>query len=88
MINKPPPLSRDYNRDPNIKALTQKGFINHGPYITGQTQPLSFVTHQPASKYDRYVGSTSYKFRVEALTFRNVKDTPYADSACTALRHA
>ena len=29
MINKPPPLNRDYSRDPNIKALKKRGFINH-----------------------------------------------------------
>ena len=30
MINKPPPLNWDYNRDPNIWALKGGGFINHG----------------------------------------------------------
>ena len=30
MINEPPPLNREYNRDPNIKALKRRGFINHG----------------------------------------------------------
>ena len=30
MINKPPPLNRDFIRDPNIKALKRMGFINHG----------------------------------------------------------
>ena len=30
MINKPPPLNRDDNRNPNIKALKRRGFINHG----------------------------------------------------------
>ena len=30
MINKPPPLKRDYSRDPYIKALKRRGFINHG----------------------------------------------------------
>ena len=30
VMNKPPPLNRDYNRDPNIKALKKRGFINHG----------------------------------------------------------
>ena len=30
LINKPPPLSRDYNRDPYIKALKRRGFIDHG----------------------------------------------------------
>ena len=28
MINKPPPHNRDYNRDPNIKALKRRGFFN------------------------------------------------------------
>ena len=29
-MNKPPPLDRDYNRDPNIKALKKRRFMNHG----------------------------------------------------------
>ena len=28
LINKHPPLSRNCNRDPNIKALKRRGFIN------------------------------------------------------------
>ena len=28
MINEPPPLNGDYNKDPNINALKRKGFIN------------------------------------------------------------
>ena len=30
LINRPPPLNRDCNRDPYIKALKRRGFINHG----------------------------------------------------------
>ena len=30
MINKPPPLNREYNMDPNMKALKRRGFINQG----------------------------------------------------------
>ena len=30
LVNKPPPLNRDYNRDPYIKAFKGRGFINHG----------------------------------------------------------
>ena len=30
LISKPPPLNREHNRDPNIKALKRRGFINHG----------------------------------------------------------
>ena len=30
MIDKAPPLKRDYNRDPNIKALKWRGFMTHG----------------------------------------------------------
>ena len=29
-MNKPPPLNRDYDRDPDIKALKRIGSINHG----------------------------------------------------------
>ena len=35
MIHKPPPHNRDDNRDPNIKALKRKGFINHGSTLIG-----------------------------------------------------
>ena len=37
LINKPPPLNGDYNKDPNIKALTRRGCINYGP-----TLPVAF----------------------------------------------
>ena len=30
LINKPLPLNGDYSKDPNIKALKRRGFINHG----------------------------------------------------------
>ena len=30
MINEPPSLNRDYNRDPNMKALKRRGVINQG----------------------------------------------------------
>ena len=30
MIHNPPPLNGDYNKDPNMKALKRRGFINHG----------------------------------------------------------
>ena len=29
MIDELPRLNRDYGRDPNIKALKRRGFINH-----------------------------------------------------------
>ena len=29
MINKPPPLNRDYDRDPNVYALKRRGVLNH-----------------------------------------------------------
>ena len=35
MINKPSPLNRDYNRDPNIEALKKRGVINHGSTLEG-----------------------------------------------------
>ena len=35
LINKPPPLNRNYNRDCNIKALKRRrGVINHGSTLT------------------------------------------------------
>ena len=41
MINKPPPLDRDYNRDPNTKALKRRGFMNHGSTVTPKPPPAS-----------------------------------------------
>ena len=37
MINKHHPLNRDYNRDPNIKALERKGFIHHESTLPSPT---------------------------------------------------
>ena len=46
MINVPPPLNRDYNRDPNIKALKGGGLLImglHDPKIgVGYRSPGSF----------------------------------------------
>ena len=33
MTNKPPPLNRGYNRDPNIQALKKGGVYSSGVYI-------------------------------------------------------
>ena len=33
LINKPPPLNRNYNRDTNMKALQRRGFDQSGIYI-------------------------------------------------------
>ena len=38
LINKDPPLNRDYNRDPNIKARKRRGFL-----IRGLHHPLCFL---------------------------------------------
>ena len=35
VVNKPPPLNRDCNRDPSIKALKRRGFINRGSTLQG-----------------------------------------------------
>ena len=40
VIPKPPPLNRDYKRDPDIRALERRGFTNHGSTL----QPLSWGT--------------------------------------------
>ena len=34
MINKPPPLNRDYSRNPYIKPLKRRGYINHGSTLS------------------------------------------------------
>ena len=41
LINKPPPLNRDYNRDPNIHALKRRGFINQGSTLNPKPQTLN-----------------------------------------------
>ena len=33
LINKPPLLNRDYNRDANIRALKMRGFVNRGSTV-------------------------------------------------------
>ena len=33
MINHPPPVSGEYNRNPNIKALKGRGPIHHGSTV-------------------------------------------------------
>ena len=46
LINKPPPLDRDYHRDPNIKALKRRGFINHGNH--GVSRGLHYHLRYPS----------------------------------------
>ena len=53
MINKPPPLNRDYNRDPNIKALKRRGFINHGSTLSSLAPYASGIDEEePAAKLE------------------------------------
>ena len=41
LINEPPPLNRDYDRDPNIQALQRRGFIDHGSTLVVLDSGLS-----------------------------------------------
>ena len=34
LINEPPPLNRDYTRDPNTKAVKRRWFLNHGSTLS------------------------------------------------------
>ena len=43
-MNKPPPINRNCNKDPNFKALKRKGFINHESTLWGLGS--SFVTER------------------------------------------
>ena len=45
LINKPPPLNRDYKREPNTRALKRRGFMNHG-----STLFLGLILHSGQSK--------------------------------------
>ena len=47
MINKPPPLNRDYDRDPNIKALKRRGLINHGSTLESSRGIHSLIPQDP-----------------------------------------
>ena len=43
-INKPPPLTGDHNRDPDIKALKRRGVINQGSTLgLGFLVPLESI---------------------------------------------
>ena len=50
MINKPPPLNRDYNKDPNTKALKRRGFINHGSTLGDSSQVEKFVRKRQSDR--------------------------------------
>ena len=43
MINKSPPLSRDYNRNPNIRALKRRWSINHGSALFRKAEQSSDI---------------------------------------------
>ena len=43
LINKPPPLNRDYSRDLYIKALRWRGFINHGSTLGCEVRDSGLV---------------------------------------------
>ena len=42
LINKPPPLHGEYNRDPNVEALERRGSFNHGSALVFGWLLLSF----------------------------------------------
>ena len=54
LINKPPPHNRDYNRDPNIKALKRRGFMNQGSTL--RVQVLKNPVHETPSTKVSYWG--------------------------------
>ena len=41
LINKPPTLNRDYDRDPNIEARKRKGAINQGSPLGLSCMPMA-----------------------------------------------
>ena len=53
MIRKLPPHYRDYNRDPNIKALTnyKKEFHKSGVYINVEPEPKAIPSLEPLMSY-------------------------------------
>ena len=54
VINKPPSLNRDYNRDPNIRALQRRGFMNHGSPLAPKPDTFS-----PQAQTRRALGTVS-----------------------------
>ena len=60
LINKPPPLNRD-NRDPNIKALKGRGFINHGSTLPKKSpKPRSLCQSLTWSSLRKQPGAESH----------------------------
>ena len=41
LINKPTPLGRDYNREPNTKARKRRRVINHGSTLSYMHKPCA-----------------------------------------------
>ena len=41
-----PPLNRDYNRDPYIKALKRRGVINHGSTLAAGTMTFQISVNE------------------------------------------
>ena len=67
MINNPPPLNRDYSRDPNIKALKRRGFINHGSTLVWNLGQKCLGLRLCSS---RFRARASSRIRVDGLGFR------------------
>ena len=42
MSTKPPPLNRDYDRDPYTEAVKRRRFINHGSTLRARNSAFGF----------------------------------------------
>ena len=68
LITKPPPLNRDYNGDPNIKALKRKGFTNQGSTLPSKSVHATLKPQTPNEKDRRpRLGAVGLGFGVSGL---------------------
>ena len=64
MITKHPPLNRDYNRDPGIKARNGRGFIDHGSTVG--CVPRCFASTVPSQLHVQLGGGQVLAFKLLA----------------------
>ena len=72
MINKPPPHNMGYNRDPDIKALKRRGFINHGSTLGFEWLNREYQQYRDNGNENGnyYLGLRGLGFRAQGLGFR------------------
>ena len=67
MVHKPNPLNKDYNRDPNLKALERKGLLDQGPQYSGA---LGYLGIALRDVHQKIAAGIVKRFSVQGLEFR------------------